>query len=138
MKKNYFEIPKIPATYIFLVVGTYVYNIIVQHIEHVYQLIPRIGLFVPDILCLLLQYYIIYSQYYTIAPYRTHLLYIWYSINESPHPRGRLRAVEPLPKGNLNVTLEKMETNGPRCASVYTRSMCPLSLSDFITTSSRR
>jgi len=39
-------------------------------------------------------------------------------------PRGRLRAVEPLPKGNLNVTLEKMETDGPRCASVYMLGLC--------------
>lgn len=40
-------------------------------------------------------------------------VYMWKS------PRRRRRAVEHLPKGNLNVTLEKMETDGPRCANAY-------------------
>lgn len=40
-------------------------------------------------------------------------MYTWKS------PRRRRRAIEHLPKGNLNVTLEKMETDGPRCANAY-------------------
>ncbi|KAL5240427.1 hypothetical protein ACI65C_007837 [Semiaphis heraclei] len=59
-------------------------------------------------------------------------------------PRGRHLAVEPLPKGNLNVTLEKTETDGPRAMRECTYiahtppSMCsPSSLSDFIATSWR-
>lgn len=60
-----------------------------------------------------------FTLYYTILLCTYCRVYILYNMYTWKSPRRRRRAVEHLPKGNLNVTLEKMETDGPRCANAY-------------------